>query len=219
MTKKIILAIAFVLVFAMMFSIVAYASTNIEAIKPDQSDTIVIVFPEPVGVIVYPSGVTRQFTSPSPAPIQTDIKEEVIPIEEEIETVEEPPENYDDLIKEIFALVNQARMDAGLETLTYNLDLQYAANVRVYEITQSFSHTRPNGQPFGTAIDLDFAAAGENLIMADDEIADAEVLMDTWMNSEGHRANILSKNFTSMSMGLCKANGVTYVVQLFVKMA
>lgn len=222
MSKKIILTIALILVFIFTFSIAAYA-TNISLIKPDYPDTIVLAFPETTGVIIYPSGVRQYFTTPStqtPVYYEPIEEEEVIEQqEEEITTTEEPPVNYDELIKDIFALVNQARMDAELEPLTYNLDLQDAANVRAREITELFSHTRPDGHEFGSAIKLDYRVAGENLIMADDEIASAEELMDTWMNSEGHRANILSPYYTSMAIGLCRSDGVTYVVQLFLKMA
>ena len=102
-------------------------------------------------------------------------------------------------------------MDTELETLSYNNDLQSAANLRAQEISQVFSHTRPNGQSFGTTIMIDYTAAGENIIMADDEISSAEILMDTWMNSEGHRNNILSKDFSSIAIGVYHLNGVTYV--------
>jgi hypothetical protein len=56
MSKKIILTIALILVFILAFSVVAYA-TNVSLIKPDYPDTIVLVFPEPTGVIIYPSGI------------------------------------------------------------------------------------------------------------------------------------------------------------------
>ena len=227
MNKRIFLIIALILTFSIIFSTVAYA-TNIDLIKPDYTDVVIVSEPTN-NVIIYPSGVRQYFSSPSyvyqheeyTPPVKENISNEDdnTPIDYQIATEDEPLINYDNLIKDIFALVNQARMDTELEPLTYNNELQEAADLRAKEVSQVFSHTRPNGEDFATAIKIDYIGAGENLIMADDEIADAEILMDTWMNSEGHRANIMSNDFTSIAIGVYKSDNVTYVTQLFLKMA
>jgi len=51
--------------------------------------------------------------------------------------------------------------------------------------------------------------------MADNPIATAEKMMDTWMNSEGHRNNILLADFESMAVGIYEKDGITYGVQIF----
>jgi len=51
--------------------------------------------------------------------------------------------------------------------------------------------------------------------MADNPISEPEILLDTWMNSEGHRANILLPDFTSIAIGLYEKDDVTYAVQIF----
>jgi uncharacterized protein YkwD len=51
--------------------------------------------------------------------------------------------------------------------------------------------------------------------MADKEIATAENMMKTWMNSEGHRANILLKDFTEMAIGIYEKDNIVYATQIF----
>lgn len=63
-------------------------------------------------------------------------------------------------------LVNEERSKAGLPALNVMTDLTAAANVRAVEIKQSFSHTRPNGSSFSTAIKeqgVSFRGSGENI--------------------------------------------------------
>ena len=223
--KKYLTTILVIILILTASAIPAFA-TNVDAIKPDYPLPTMIVFPEVRNVIIYPDGSYMHIV---PFRQEAEIAQEVTPtytpIEEEVEVTpaptptpaEEPQPDYEELIKDIFALVNQARMDNELEPLTYNNKLQSAAELRAQESSLSFSHTRPDGTSFASAIDLDYEGSGENLIMADNEISDAEILMDTWMNSAGHRANILSKDFTQIAIGVYRSNGVTYVAQLFLK--
>ena len=69
MNKKIILILAFLLILSTTIGVVAYASTNISLIKPDEPDTIVITFPMPTSVVVYPSGEVKPFATPEPTEI------------------------------------------------------------------------------------------------------------------------------------------------------
>ena len=123
--------------------------------------------------------------------------------------------NDEKLIENIFNLVNDARKENGVSELTYNKEIQDAANLRAKEASESFSHTRPDGSSYYEVIEIDYNVAGENLIMADKEIATAENLMEAWMNSEGHRANILLKDFTGMAIGIYEKDSVVYAAQLF----
>ncbi len=117
------------------------------------------------------------------------------------------------LCQEVFRLVNEERAKAGLSALTYYTAGQAAANKRADEIQTLFSHTRPNGTTCFTVFD-EFGLTGfrwyaENIAMG--QISPAQV-MNSWMNSEGHRANILSPNATGITIGV-KNN---HWVQLFV---
>lgn len=120
------------------------------------------------------------------------------------------------LATEIFERTNQERVRHGLKELTYGYELQNAADVRAYECSVKFSHTRPDGRSCHSVVEeLDYYVTGENLILADKQIASAEVMLAEWMASEGHRANILLPDFTELAVGVCEKDGVVYVAQIF----
>ena len=122
----------------------------------------------------------------------------------------------EETIEKIFELTNKARQENNLPALTYNKDIQDAADLRAKEISTKFSHTRPDGSNCHTVVEkFEYRVTGENLIMADNPISEPEILLDTWMNSEGHRANILLPDFTSIAIGLYEKDDVTYAVQIF----
>lgn len=98
--------------------------------------------------------------------------------------------------EEVLKLVNQARQKEGLAPLTMNDSLQATADLRAKETVTSFSHTRPNQQTCFTAgPDLN----GENLAAGYPTAATA---FKGWMNSQGHRENILRSAF--------KTTGISY---------
>ena len=123
--------------------------------------------------------------------------------------------SLDYLAESIFLLTNQEREARGVKKLGYAYDLQDAADTRAREASMQFSHTRPNGQSCHEIITKDCFVTGENLIMADKAVASAENMVAEWMNSEGHRYNILLKDFRELAVGVYEANGVVYVCQLF----
>ena len=118
--------------------------------------------------------------------------------------------------EQVVKLVNEERAKAGLPALTMDADVTAAANVRAKEIKQQFSHTRPDGSSFSTALKeqgVAFRGSGENIAWGQKT---PEQVMNGWMNSDGHRANILNKNFTNIGVGYYQdANGVNHWVQLF----
>ncbi|MBO4981205.1 MAG: CAP domain-containing protein [Lachnospiraceae bacterium] len=118
--------------------------------------------------------------------------------------------------EQIVKLVNEERAKAGLATLTVDKDITAAANVRAKEITQKFAHTRPDGSSFSSALKeqgVVFRGSGENIAWGQKS---PRQVMEGWMNSEGHRANILNANFKNIGVGHYRDdNGVNYWVQLF----
>ena len=108
-------------------------------------------------------------------------------------------------------------MLAALSVLCFCVPLQAqaAADIRAKESATSFGHVRPDGRSCDTAIDLDYVIAGENLILVTKEYATASIMMDTWMNSDSHRANILQSEFTSMAVGVYESEGTVFVSQIF----
>lgn len=117
---------------------------------------------------------------------------------------------------QILNLVNAERAKAGLSELKLDLSVTAAANVRANEIKQSFSHTRPDGSSFSSALKeqgVSYKRSGENIAWGQKS---PEQVMNAWMNSDGHRANILNKNFENIGIGYYEdENGVKYWVQLF----
>lgn len=117
---------------------------------------------------------------------------------------------------EVLKLLNQERAKAGLGALTTNATLQKAANKRAQEIVSSFSHTRPDGRSSFSVLDeynISYRAAGENIAYG--QKTPSEV-MNAWMNSSGHRANILGSQFGKVGIGVYKAsNGLYYWTQEF----
>lgn len=117
---------------------------------------------------------------------------------------------------EVVRLVNEARAEAGLEALQVAQGVQAAAQVRAVEQETLFSHTRPDGSSCFTALKdagVAYRGAGENIAYG--QKSPAEV-MQGWMNSPGHRANILNPQFTTIGVGFHQgANGVYYWSQMF----
>ncbi len=118
--------------------------------------------------------------------------------------------------QQVVDLVNAERAKAGLAPLTIDANVEKAANVRANEIQTSFEHVRPNGSSFSTAIkeqNVNFRGAGENIAWGQKT---PQEVMNAWMNSAGHRANILNKSFTHIGVGnVQNGAGTQYWVQLF----
>lgn len=134
--------------------------------------------------------------------------------EPDVETPEE--DEVHPYVTQIVNLVNEERAKAGLSEVKLDANITAAANVRAMEIKQSFSHTRPDGSSFSTALKeqgVSYRGSGENIAWGQKS---PEQVMNAWMNSDGHRANILNPNYKNIGVGYYQdANGVNYWVQLF----
>lgn len=126
--------------------------------------------------------------------------------------------SQDAFANEVVRLVNEERAKAGLPALTMDRGAASAAQVRANEIERSFSHTRPDGSSFNSALTeagVNFSGAGENIAYGQNS---PEKVMEGWMNSSGHRANILNSSYTSIGVGHYQnASGVNYWTQLFIR--
>ncbi len=118
--------------------------------------------------------------------------------------------------EQIVKLVNAERAKEGLPAVQLDAQITAAANIRAREIVQQFAHTRPNGSSFYTVLKengISYMGCGENIAYGQ---RSAEEVMDGWMNSSGHRANIMNKNYKNIGVGYYQdARGVKYWVQLF----
>ena len=131
---------------------------------------------------------------------------------------QQPQVNPADYKAQVVAIMNQERANAGIGGITQNASLDAVAQIRAQEIVQSFSHTRPDGTSCFTALEqngISYTAAGENIAAGYGTPAE---VMTGWMNSDGHRANILNGSFGQVGIGYyTDPNGVygTYWVQMF----
>ena len=120
-----------------------------------------------------------------------------------------------DYASQVVALVNAERAKYGLSALKVDSRVQQAAQVRAAETVQSFSHTRPNGSSFSTALTeagVSYTRSGENIAYGQ---STPQQVVQAWMNSSGHRANILNGSFTTIGVGYTVVGGTAYWVQLF----
>lgn len=116
-----------------------------------------------------------------------------------------------DTAKKIVDLVNVERKKAGLGSVAMDASLTEAAMQRATEISLNFDHTRPDGSSFRT---VSSKAWGEN-IAVNGNLSTAQTAMTQWMNSAGHKANILTSSWKSMGVGVFRWGGLVYFVQLF----
>ena len=118
---------------------------------------------------------------------------------------------------EVLELVNQARAANGLGSLTTTPQLMSTAQLRAVETATLFSHTRPDGTSCFTAFQqngVTYRMAGENIAAGQ---RTPQSVMDSWMNSPGHRANILKADFNHIGIGCYQMDGGygIYWVQCF----
>ncbi len=124
-------------------------------------------------------------------------------------------EDVSNMVAEELRLVNEERTKAGLKPLTINEKLQPAAMTRAEEITRLFEHERPDGREVWSVYKdygVSYRAVGENIAYGQTSPKD---VMNSWMNSPGHRANILSRDYSQIAIGIYNKGGTLYWVQLF----
>lgn len=120
---------------------------------------------------------------------------------------------------EVIRLVNVERSKNGLAPLKANAELSKVATVKAQDMIDKnyFSHTSPTyGSPFDMMkkFGINYTAAGENIAYGQKT---PDEVMNGWMNSSGHRANILNSNFTEIGVGVAQdKNGTPYWVQMFI---
>lgn len=120
--------------------------------------------------------------------------------------------------QQAFALLNADRRANGLKALGWNQQLADLAREYAQDMINRdfFSHDNPEGQsPFDRMRlrGIKFGSAAENLAFN----RSVEAAERAFMDSPGHRANILDSDFTQVGIGVCRdMNGTVYVVQEFI---
>ena len=118
--------------------------------------------------------------------------------------------------QKVIDLVNQIRVQNGLKKLTANWELSRVARYKSQDMKDKkyFSHTSPTyGSPFNMIknFGISFKTAGENIAYG---YSTPEAVVNGWMNSEGHRKNILNPNYTQIGVGYVASGH--YWTQMFI---
>ena len=129
---------------------------------------------------------------------------------------EEPSFEPGDNVAAMLELVNQARVNAGVQPLELYEELSEVAQLKAEDMDENnyFSHQSPRyGSPFDMMRDegISFRYAGENLALA----PTVESAHENLMNSPGHRRNILNERFTHIGIGAVETNRGLIFVQMF----
>jgi len=121
-------------------------------------------------------------------------------------------------ISQVINLTNKERAAQGLSPLKSDSQLNKLAQIKAEDMARNgyFSHTSPT---YGSAFDMmntygiSYKTAGENIAKGQ---KNAHTVMDGWMNSSGHRENILNSFYSEIGVGYAvDSRGTTYWVQLF----
>ena len=118
---------------------------------------------------------------------------------------------------EVVRLVNIERQKAGLAPFSYSGELSKVARAKSQDMANNnyFSHNSPTyGDPFAMmrSFGIQYRTAGENIAKG---YSSAQSVVNGWMNSPGHRANILNSSFGKIGVGYVNAKGTTYWTQMF----
>ena len=120
--------------------------------------------------------------------------------------------------KEVFDLINKQRTNNGLDALKNDSEIQRVARIKAQDMVYNnyFSHTSPTyGSPFDMlkSFKISYKTAGENIAVNSSNSS----AVTAWMNSSGHKANILNSNFNYTGIGVVNSPkyGKMYV-QLFI---
>lgn len=183
-------------------TILSDGATNNAVVKESESvdSTSVIVMPD--GSVVAPQSAQKnQQADPAAVPVQTTTR-----------TVSAVPAG---LAGQIYQRINDYRSANGLGILGYDANLQGTADIRAKESASFFGHTRPDGSAAVTAVTVDYTVAGENLIQVTKELASVDIIVETWLASPTHKANIVLGDFSQTAIGIYESNGTLFISQIF----
>lgn len=199
--KKLLTFVSCVIIFIIVFSVVASAMESYTVVKGDSMWKIAVKYE--VGLSEM-KRANPQISNPDliyPGQVLN------------IPTVDSTVTKYE---KEVVRLVNDIRKENGLKELTYDWQLSRVARIKSEDMRDNkyFSHTSPTyGSPFQMikSFGITYRSAGENIARGQ---ATPQAVVNAWMNSAGHRANILNSSFTHIGVGFA-ANG-RYWTQMFI---
>jgi len=126
------------------------------------------------------------------------------------------------LEEDVFARINQLREDEGLKPLRFDRPLAAVARgfSRKMAVENFFSHEAPSGETFEDRIRksrIEFSRIGENIYKCTNLPKPAESAVKAWLNSPGHRHNLLTVEYTETGIGVWKQGKTYYFTQDFIR--
>nr|WP_317331448.1 CAP domain-containing protein [uncultured Romboutsia sp.] len=155
---------------------------------------------------------SKPSTTPEQKPDSTPNKPSTTP-------EQKPSTDFSSYQRQVLDLVNEERTKRGISALTLDSSLSSVATKKSQDMVNKnyFDHTSPTyGSPFDMMkqFRVSYRTAGENIAKGQKTPQD---IVTAWMNSEGHRKNILNPNFTNLGVGIAKdSKGTTYWTQMFI---
>ncbi len=161
----------------------------------------------------YP--IPQPTPTPAPAPTPTPAPRPQVPTTNPNTATDAQTQMENQVVE----LVNVERTQRGLTPLTFNRELSAVARTKAEDMDRNnyFSHQSPTyGSPFEmlTSFGVTYSAAAENIAKGQ---TTAQSVMDSWMNSAGHSANILSTQTTEIGVGYSNINGTPLWTQMFIR--
>jgi len=181
---------------------ISQSATPVPALpSPIQESTIVMAAET---TTTAPTATHKPTSVPKPTPAETVVAAAVTTAAKTA-----PPSSRSleyGMASAVLDLANQQR--TGLCALTWSDSLAATAQIRAKEIEVSFSHTRPDGSEWYTA----GSPLAENIAK---EQSSSAAVMQSWMASAAHAANITNAAYTQMGVACYNVNGICYWVQEF----
>ncbi len=156
------------------------------------------------------------------AGVACEIVEQPVRPPDDFQTPELTPDDADlyRLEREVEARINAVREEHGEDALEPNATL--AAVAREYSCRMGtegfFAHESPDGDTVDDRIlqaGVGFRRVGENLAQLSGAANPGEFVVNGWMESEGHRENLLRPEYTETGVGVCQVDGALYFTQIF----
>ena len=198
--KKIISAVLISVMMFAMCSVVSFADTTHTVVKGDSLWKIAVKYGVGLSEIKEANPKIKNYDLIYPGQVIN------------IPTV---PLSVIEFENEVIRLVNELRKSNGLNTLKYDWQLSRVARYKSEDMQKNkyFSHTSPTyGSPFTMMknFGISYKTAGENIAKG---YSTPKAVVDAWMNSPGHRANILNASFTHIGVGYVSSGN--YWTQMF----
>jgi uncharacterized YkwD family protein len=170
----------------------------------------------------------KSVTKPVPTPASTPVPEPIksTPTPEPTKSTPAPTpvqastdSGFSSYQQDVLNIVNKERTSRGLSALKLSSEVSKVASTKSQDMVNKgyFDHNSPTyGSPFDmmNQFGISYRSAAENIAMGQ---RNPQEVMNGWMNSDGHRKNILNSSFTGMGIGIAKdSNGRLYWTQMFI---